>query len=101
MSTVLGLIVVQPGKIYEGIALVLNIMNSCRLLFRIIWHLVVIAANRSHEPELVIRRLVEDQRTVSAESCGLVVQHVSPSESPSPDRCDIPTSFRSHAKRSV
>src|SRR5438876_12238087 len=64
----------HPGEIDEGIALVLGVANSRRLEIEIIGNLIVVAAQRGHQPQLVNAGGIENQRSEIAESRTAIVQ---------------------------
>ena len=65
---------VQPGKIDQVIAFVFDVTNAGGLLVRIVRDLVVVAARRSHQAKLIVRRLIKGQGSETAETCGQIVQ---------------------------
>ena len=64
---------VQPGEIYECVALVFYVTDACGLLVGIVGNLVVVAAQRSHQAELVLGSLVENYRSEAAKAGGLIM----------------------------
>src|SRR5262245_54930298 len=66
---------VQPGEVHEDIPLILYVSNPAKLLLGRVWHLEVITANRRNQAQLVVRSLIEDERSKPAESGRLVINH--------------------------
>ena len=66
---------VQPGKIYERIALILNLANATGLLVGIIRYLIVVATQRSDQAKLIRGGLIKHQRGETSEACRLVMQN--------------------------
>src|SRR6266516_5917251 len=62
----------QPGKVHEIITLIFDIVQNWRCC-RINRHLIVIASERSHQPKLVGRVLIEDERSKSTLPRSLIV----------------------------
>src|SRR5439155_10304856 len=64
----------HPGEIDEGVALVLSVANSRRLEIEIIGNLIVVAAQRGDQPQLVNAGGIEDQRSEIAQPGPAIVQ---------------------------
>jgi hypothetical protein len=64
----------QPGEINQVIAFIFHVANAESLLVRIVRYLVVVAACRGNQAQLVIRGLVKRKGSESAQSCALIVQ---------------------------
>src|SRR5215470_15417821 len=64
----------NPGKIRERVRSNLDIANTKCLLRDRIRNVIMIAPRRTHEPELVRRSRIENQRGESREACSLIVE---------------------------
>src|ERR1700675_343876 len=65
----------QPGKINQVIAFVFHVADAQSLLIGIVWYLVVVAAGRSNQSQLVIRSFVKRQGSERAKARTQIVQH--------------------------
>ena len=66
--------VCSQEKLTKIIVFVFDIANARGLLVGIIRNLVVIAARRSDQSQLIVGSLIKDQRTEAAEPCRLIMQ---------------------------
>ena len=64
---------VQPGEISEGVAFVLDIADAGELLVGRVGNLVMVAADGGHEAQLIVWRLIKDQRSECTEASAEVV----------------------------
>ena len=71
----------NPGEIRQHVALALHVANSGGDVRRIVGDLIIVPAHAGHEPELVSRVLVENQRNEPTSTPHPVVQHLRPRRS--------------------
>src|ERR1700748_78191 len=65
---------VGPGADCEAVLLAITVANARGLLVGIVWYLIEIASEAAIEAELILRRLVEDERREAATAAARVVQ---------------------------
>src|SRR5439155_8048179 len=65
----------RPGEIEENVSFPIDIPNAGNLSLRVIGDLVVICAGARHDPQLIGRSRVIDQRGKATQAAHLVVKH--------------------------